>query len=1081
MSGNLLTCPLCQRGDFASQRGLTQHKLDKNGCIGNLKKRFGASTDLKTAAAYLPVDVVFKPQKRAAGEENAMEYSQLSTELGAKKAKYMSLPDKMFTSAWIAKAQSQLDQSQMEDDSGLSVSAFDDNSENEIVLLEGSSASQTVMLDNFRAYVQRAQEFAPLDSKKMATAITLLQVLRRTKASLDTYDDMMRWHLETQGLLNPRDSLAKSPHYVPQKKVYDALKNRYNRADGFGKVTEIVLPGTKARAKMVTNDSAMVIQTLLTEPRARPEDYLFHDKDDPFAPPPAELDYIADLNTGQSYIQTWHKLITKPGKQILCPIVLYIDGAATGQFVDIPITAVQIALGIHTRKAREKGYFWGTLGYIPCPTKVKSTGLRQLVDSGHHDSTIPFFEMLDNEGRVRLEEEKKGKKRGQAVNQDKPDALQKAQDLHAMLDFILAGLVKLQKEGLKWDLIYNGRTFKDVEFVFFVPFIRCDTDEADKLCGSYTNRTWTVSQLCRYCMCPTIESDNIRAKYRKKTPKMIGKLVEKQDKEGLKELSQQNIDNALYKLRFGAHTDQGVHGACPLEMLHATLLGHCALVRDTFFEQIGPSSASAKKLNTLASEFGRLLSRQCDRDMPKTKFSGGIRRGKLMAKEYTGIILVLLITIKSPQGQKIMQHRRPHFQKSTVIQDWIMLLETLLQWIEWLQSTEMPLKDVERCPKKFQNIMYLMKRVAKKSSGMGLKTTKFHCILHMPEDMLAYGVPLEVDTRFNEMHHKPAKAAAALTQKDKSVFEQQVHQRREEVILLELAEEEMEGRGVQHYYSGHKFEPEHTTVKPDKTGGQCFVVETHPESGRNFMWDPSDKRGKGNNVHVEIDLIEFMVDLQDKVHFDIPRVKLSTLHRRNGQIFRGSACFRGSVWRDWVVVDWGRGYEKIPNKIWGFVDLTQLRRNSRINIGGIRNLQPGVYAVVEAAEFVENPIDTELITEIEIEVGGFTGEGYVSKLTFYLASVEAFVEPAVVVPNIGGKTNSYMWLNARHTWRDSFVKWLHEPYNVGELSDSEVSSSEDEAQDEVSVASADKEEEEIASDSEDEDTFAEEEAQLDEE
>jgi len=45
-----------------------------------------------------------------------------------------------------------------------------------------------------------------------------------------------------------------------------------------------------------------------------------------------------------------------------------------------------------------------------------------------------------------------------------------------------------------------------------------------------------------------------------------------------------------------------------------------------------------------------------------------------------------------------------------------------------------------------------------------------------------------------------------------------------------------------------------------------------------------------------------------------------------------------------------------------------------------------------------------LITEIEIDVGGFS-DGFVSKLVFYLAPVEAFVAPAVVVPNIGRKNN----------------------------------------------------------------------------
>ena len=1082
MSEAVYKCEHCGRDNFKSKRGLSKHKLENKGCKDHLKARFGSTADTKIAAAYLPVDTVHKPQRCAAGSQNAMHYPDMADGLGAKRAKYMSLPDKDFISAWLMKAQSQLEQSQVDTDSDADIGMYD--AENDVILppTEESSARQRIMLDNFKDYAKRANDFVPIDSNKFVTAITLLQTLRRTKASLDTYEAIMRWKLESQGLLRPGESLAKSPHYISREQVYKKLKERYNRLHGFGIKTEIVLPGSKSRAILITSELYMVIQQLLIDPRVLPEHYLFNDKNDPFAPPSADLDYIADLNTGLSYLETWKRLITKPGKQILCPIIIYIDGAATGQFVDLPITAVKIALGIHTRLAREKPYLWGTIGYIPQPTKVKSGGQRELVNSGHHDGTIPYFEMLDNEGQVLENETKKrGKNAAKDVNAKKTDALQKAQDLHAMLDHILAGLVKLQKEGLKWDLIYNGRTFNDVEFVFFVPFIRCDTDEADKLCGAYTNRTANVKQLCRHCCCPTNQSDNIRAKFKKKTPKMIGKLVEKRDTEGLKMISQQNLHNAFHRIRFGAHTDQGVHGACPLEMLHAILLGHFPLMRDVFFDQCGPTSVSAKRLNTLASEFGRLLSRQSDRDMPKTKFSGGIRRGKLMAKEYTGIILVLLITIKSPRGQEIMKHRNTHFQNPQIIKNWIMLLETSLQWIEWLQSPEMPHKDLERCPKKFQNIMYLMKRIAGRTRGMGLKTTKFHCILHMPEDMWAYGVPMEVDTRYNEMHHKPSKKAAALTQKDKSKFEEQIHTRLEEVHLLELAAEEMEGRGVMHYYRGHTFDPQCTSVKPDKTGGRGFVVDTHPESGRNFMYDPADMSRKLGNAHVEVDLIDFIVELQDRVNVDIPKLKLLTLHRRNGMIFRGSASFRGSVWRDWVVVDWGRGFQKMPSRIWGFVDLSRLRKNSRINIGGVNNLQPGVYAVVECSKHVANPINTELITEIEIEVAGFS-DGFVSKLMFYLAPVEAFVAPTVVVPTIGGKNNAYMWLKPRHTWRDMFVKWLNEPYRMDDLSDSEADGTDDgddDGDDDRSVASEDpEEEEEEGTDSEEEDSVAELEAEL---
>ena len=89
----------------------------------------------------------------------------------------------------------------------------------------------------------------------------------------------------------------------------------------------------------------------------------------------------------------------------------------------------------------------------------------------------------------------------------------------------------------------------------------------------------------------------------------------------------------MYKLRFGSHNKQGIHGACPVDMLHAILLGIFKYTRDCFFEQIGNKSKTAEKINAYSMEYGSLLSRQSDRDFPVTRFANGIQRGKLMAQE----------------------------------------------------------------------------------------------------------------------------------------------------------------------------------------------------------------------------------------------------------------------------------------------------------------------------------------------------------------------------------------------------------------------------------------------------------------
>ena len=233
--------------------------------------------------------------------------------------------------------------------------------------------------------------------------------------------------------------------------------------------------------------------------------------------------------------------------------------------------------------------------------------------------------------------------------------------------------------------LYHGKEYEGIEFVPFVVFIKCDTKEADLLAGSYSSRTGNVQQLCRYCTCPTQNSDDPMADFPPKTVPMIGKLVAERNLSALKDLSQHPIDNACYKLRFGSHNTHGVHGACPLEMLHALLLGVFKYIRDCFFEQLGKDSKVADEINALIALYGDFYSHQSDRNMPKTKFSSGIQQGKLMAKEYTGVLLLIATTLFTTKGYNtLVSGRRSTFGKNNGVDDWTLLVETLLMWEEWL-------------------------------------------------------------------------------------------------------------------------------------------------------------------------------------------------------------------------------------------------------------------------------------------------------------------------------------------------------------------------------------------------------------
>ena len=97
-----------------------------------------------------------------------------------------------------------------------------------------------------------------------------------------------------------------------------------------------------------------------------------------------------------------------------------------------------------------------------------------------------------------------------------------------------------------------------------------------------------------------------------------------------------------------------------------------------------------------------------------------------------------------------------------------------------------------------------MRCVARRSKGgMGLKLMKFHAILHLIEDIILYGVPMEFDSGSNESHHKDTKYAAKLTQRKEATFNAQTAKRLVEFLCIDLAMEEIDtGRCSWDYFFG---------------------------------------------------------------------------------------------------------------------------------------------------------------------------------------------------------------------------------------------------------------------------------------
>ncbi len=153
--------------------------------------------------------------------------------------------------------------------------------------------------------------------------------------------------------------------------------------------------------------------------------------------------------------------------------------------------------------------------------------------------------------------------------------------------------------------------------------------------------------------------------------------------------------------------------------------------------------------------------------------------------------------------------------------------------------------------------------------------------------------------------------------------------------------------------------------------------------------------------------------------------------------------------------------------------------------GRLSGISQGIYAIVENAEVeAQNTgqYKSQIFTYITKEVAEIE-DNRVKKLRFYLADVEAFDEPIVVVPNIGGPGNSYLMMSPRLQWAEDFGKWLEKKHEIFESlvsdeedvgainNDSEEATTENEDSDDDSEES----EEESASSETDNDVESEEE------
>ena len=308
--------------------------------------------------------------------------------------------------------------------------------------IDGKTTPNTEILSQFREYCM-ANEWQVNLTEEETSSIKLMDVLRQKKAPLNAYASVLEWHLHETNHLREHETLKDTDAYCHRSTLMKLMVKRYNCEQLVPTVKKVKLPYSKAVVSIPIRRAQDCIVSLLTDPRAQDADYLFWNND-PLAAPPETVTWLADLNTGDAYLETYKKRITKPN-QVALPILIYIDGASTGQFSDLPVTAVKIALGIHKQSTRKQEWAWREIGWVPEVRKERARGKKIFKDSMHlesHDAIV-----IDGEGDEMDDESD--------TDSEDADGAVKAQDFHTILAEILKSFVELQETGFMWDLVYK--------------------------------------------------------------------------------------------------------------------------------------------------------------------------------------------------------------------------------------------------------------------------------------------------------------------------------------------------------------------------------------------------------------------------------------------------------------------------------------------------------------------------------------------------------------------------------------------------------------------------------------------------
>ena len=819
-----------------------------------------------------------------------------------------------------------------------------------------------------------------IDEKNVNVAVKLLDILKRAKAPLYLYDNIIDW---AKNAVNQHNIDFGLNHMISRNKTIQHLKFKYDLKPIEPKTELINLPGSQSQIELVTHSFKSSLYSLLNDENLmRPENLLIN-PDNPFSAPMST--YCGDINTGSAFMAARKEYITH-SNELLCPIIFFIDKTHTDVNGRLCLEPIRFTLGIFNRETRNNPTAWRTIGYI--------------YDQAH------------------------------IYTKDKK---MKVVDYHFMMEKILEEFKEFQKTSIQWTLKLDEKEY-NVFLKIPVMFIIGDTDGHDKICGRYTSRS-NIQTLCRYCSIPFDSTDDPEYKivYNKHTTMM--KMVAKGNPSKLKKHSMHPIENAWRNVQF-CDSERGLFGALCGDLMHCLQHGLFMYLVTMLFDQkkiktvvtnkeagetsevLSTRSAFSESycrvFDKLSRHYGKMMMHQSDRDIPRTHFySSYVSIARKNASEMSGILLVYLMVLNSSEGQFKIDEQLGEGRTANFIE----VIELMLMLESFCNQDDMSFKMVKRLKFFMPFLLDKYKTTLNRQVGCQMKIIKFHLPLHFAEDMLRFGSMKNFDTGIGESHHKTeSKLPAKNTQRRQSNFEYQTAQRQIENLALSIAMSRLQNS-------------QEATIPsiPDQINKWFRYLFT---SDNNKVCYYSSNTALPNSLKVcnwkdktfQFQLETICNDINSNGSVE-PPYRFFAQHNRGKYIFRADPSYeKGNPWYDWATIQWSEG--TIPAKLMLFWDISEEQFNKPFSLGSTTVSTPGTYAIAYSLASEDQSIQahgrSHLVQYSTIDVNTDLCIFTVDSINTPLTGLPFNVEDNII------DAKEWIFLKPKNEWPDIFCDVMDE-------------------------------------------------------